>query len=118
MTIAKVEIDDADIDQKIESRFKAILKKMPLWPSVMTKQQAIAYSPFGQKRMNAAFDIYRKYLDEENGGCVYYPKAGQSYLVKRKGFDEFMDEYCTDIRTIDLDDYFKDKALYKANLNV
>lgn len=116
MAIAKIEIDDADIDEKIESRINTIVRKMPLWPSVMNMKQMISYVPFGGRRLYATLFIYREQLDEENGGSVYYPRPGQSYQFRRKDFDQWMYEHWIDIITIDMNAFDIDKVAYKASL--
>ncbi|GEO63009.1 hypothetical protein [Companilactobacillus nantensis] len=116
MAIAKIEIDDAEIDEKIESRINAVIRKMPLWPPVMNTKQMISYVPFSGRRLYAVLFIYRNWLDEENGGCVYYPRPGQAYQFRRKDFDQWMYDHWIDIITIDMKEFEKDKVAYKASL--
>ena len=116
MSAITIHMDDEEVDKKIEDRVNKVVSKMPIWPSVMSMKQMTLYVPFSGRRLYAVLFIYRKSLDEMNGGCVYYPRPGQSYQFRRKDFDQWMYEHWIDIITLDMKEFEKDKVAYKASL--
>lgn len=118
MAAMTFEVDDSVVDQKIDAKVNEILRKLPVWPSVMSTKQMNAYVPFSGRRLYAVLFIYRNELDEENGGCVYYPRPGQSYLFRREEFDQWMHDHWIDIITIDMKEFENDKVAYRASLRI
>lgn len=118
MAAMTFQVDDDIVDEKIDKKVNEILRKAPVWPSVMSTKQMNAYVPFSGRRLYAVLFIYRKSLDEENGGPVYYPRPGQSYLFRREEFDQWMHDHWIDIITIDMKEFEKDKVAYKVSLGI
>lgn len=116
MISAKVNIDENNLEELINKKVQEVVKDIYPYPPLMNKEQAIKFSGFGKQRMDAVFYLYKNLLDEDNGGCVLYAGQGQSYVIKRKGFEQFLEKHVRDIRNIDLDEYYKDKVLYKVNM--
>jgi hypothetical protein len=114
--IAAVNLDNDLIKEEIKQQVHEVVKDMYPWQPIMNKELATKYSGFGVNRMDAVFYLYKRILDENNGGCVMYPEKGQTYLIKRSGFDKFLEKYARDIRNVDLEAYQKDRVAYRANM--
>lgn len=115
MSALSFSIDDELINEKIEESVNEKLEDLAFLPSIMNFKQIVKVLPFSKKRLYAVLRLYDSILDERNGGCVFYPGPGQSYLFRRKEFDQFVHDHWVEIITIDLDAYESDKIAYKAS---
>lgn len=116
MSAITINYDDEEIDKRIKSNVNAVIRNMPIWPSVMNTKQMNDYVPFSGRRLYATLFIYKDELDADKGGPVYYPRPGQSYLFRRKEFDHWIHDHWIDIITIDMKEFENDKVAYKLSL--
>ncbi|WP_099974958.1 DUF771 domain-containing protein [Lactobacillus terrae] len=94
---ANLNLDDEYFKAIVNEEISKAMKQLVTYPAVLTKEKAIEYSGFGEKRLMKTFRTFKDELDVENGGCIYYPTEGQGYKINRKGFDEFLEKHMLEI---------------------